>query len=343
MQQDHEFRLGGVEAGGTSFSVSLCLGSDPRSVACQVSVPTTTPEETLSRVAALLLEWRVTAVGVASFGPVDLDRTSATYGYITTTPKRAWPNTDLLGVLKAKLAAGGLTGIPFEFTTDVNAAALAEMHYGGHSSDVRSCAYVTVGTGIGVGLVINGEPVTGALHPEAGHFLPRRHPDDSAYEGDCRFHKDCLEGLANAAAVAAKAGVPPSELSSVPDSHPVWAWEAHYLAQLCAQLTLFVSPHVIVLGGGVLKRECLFPLVRAEMLRLLGSYIQLDRVTKHVDTYIVPSALNDEERSTTAGAVGALHLALQAARAAGHGQDVTVAAATDAGTGMGADFTKASQ
>lgn len=153
--------------------------------------------------------------------------------------------------------------MPIGFQTDVNAAALSELYLGGHGADIASCCYVTIGTGVGVGVVVDGRALNGLTHPEGGHIRVARHADD-AYAGNCPYHGDCLEGLSNAAAIAARCGVPASELRHVPDDHPVWAMQAHYVAQLCVSLTLLLSPEVIVLGGGVLKRgHVLFPLVRA--------------------------------------------------------------------------------
>ena len=295
---------------GTSFAVSLAIGS-PTNVVEQVTIPTTTPDETLKKVIAKLLEWKVDTIGIGSFGPVDLNRASSTYGYITSTPKLAWQNTPIYSTIKKGVEEGLRKAIPVGFTTDVNAAALAELHYGGHGNDVSSLAYVTIGTGIGVGLVTNHQVVEGLMHPEAGHVKVLRHELDS-FPGICPFHKSCLEGLATANACAGKLGIPISELSSVEDTHVVWDFEAYYLGQLCEILTLTMSPHVIILGGGVARRQSLFPAVRKYLLELLAGYISVDKIVNHVDEYIKPSKFNAPDSKTTSGAVGALHLALEA-------------------------------
>lgn len=177
--------------------------------------------------------------------------------------------------------------------------------------NVDTIAYTTVGTGIGVGVVVKGQELTGLLHPEGGHFYPRRHRLDT-YAGNCPYHADCLEGLANAQACAERCSVPPHCLADVNDDHATWDLAAYYLAQLCVNATLLLSPQVIVLGGGVLKRKVLFPKIRAKTLELLNGYVQADKIINHIDKYIVPSKFNAEGSKTTSGAVGALHLAQRA-------------------------------
>lgn len=200
----------------------------------------------------------------------------------------------------------GVRGIPVGFNTDVNTAAFGEMVYGRHGADVTGVVYVTVGTGIGAGVVAEGRMVQGILHPEAGHIVVRRHPDDppSQFAGLCPFHGDCLEGLATANAVAARLGVSIHDLKGLPDDHPVWVLEAYYLAQLCVNLAMIVSPHVIVLGGGVLKRRSLFPRIRAHFQRLVNGYLRVPKMT--TDAYIVPSRFEAPESKTSAGCVGTL-------------------------------------
>ena len=249
------------------------------------------------------------SLGIGSFGPIDLNPASPHYGHITTTPKLAWQDFDVVGFFSS-------LSIPISFNTDVNAAALGELQWGGHQADsgcdVRNVVYVTVGTGIGAGVVVDGRAVAGLLHPEAGHFRVPRHPDD-AYAGNCPFHSDCLEGLGNAGAVAARCGIPPSQLQSLPDSHPVWDIEAFYLANLCQTLATIVSPHVIVLGGGVLKRGCLFPKTRQQLLRINNGYLRVDRLTAAgVDNYVVPSRFDAAGSNTSAGCIGVLELARRA-------------------------------
>jgi fructokinase len=280
--------VGGVEAGGTKFACAV--GRGPDDVRAGTRIATTTPAETLARVVAFFRERAAreppAALGVACFGPVDLDPRSPTFGFITTTPKAGWRDTDVVGPLRDAL------GIPIAFETDVNAAALAEQRWGA----ARGCAsvvYVTVGTGIGGGVVIDGRPAHGLQHPELGHV---RIPHDRAldpFAGVCPHHGDCWEGLASAPALTARWGAAPETL---PDAHPAWALQARYLALGLVNTILTLSPERVVLGGGVLTRAGLLERVRADVTALLGGYVRAAE--------IVAPALG--ERS---GVLGALALA----------------------------------
>ncbi|MGA4718449.1 ROK family protein [Fictibacillus nanhaiensis] len=286
--------LGAIEAGGTKF---VCgIGNKDGEVLERISIPTTTPEETMRLVVDYFKEKNVDALGVGSFGPVDLDVSSPTYGYITSTPKKHWNQYDLVGELKKHFH------VPIGFDTDVNAAALGESLWGA-AKGLDSCLYMTVGTGIGVGAVSEGKLVHGMLHPEMGHILVRRHVEDH-FVGSCPFHGDCLEGMASGPAIEARWGKKGVELAS--DSR-VWELEAYYLAQALVNYILVLSPKRIVIGGGVMKQEHLFPLVRNGVVQLLNGYIQHKNVEDYIDTYIVPPALGDN-----AGLCGALALARQA-------------------------------
>lgn len=296
--------LGGLELGGTTIRV--CLAQDHvTNVIYQQSFPTTKPAETLQLALDFFKQHKIVSLGIGSFGPIDINPASKHYGCITSTPKLAWQEFDVVSFFKS-------LNVPIAFNTDVNAAALGEMKWGGHQSrfnhEVKNVVYVTVGTGIGAGVVVDSRAVSGLLHPEAGHFRVPRHPDDK-YEGNCPFHKDCLEGLGNAAAVAARCGVPPSQLHTIKDDHPVWDIEAYYLANLCLTMACIVSPHVIVLGGGVLKRSCLFPKTRKALVELNNSYLRADELISKVDDYVVPSRFDAADSKTSAGCVGVLELA----------------------------------
>jgi fructokinase len=299
--------LAAVEGGGTTW-VCAIAHDDPTNIVERAEFPTTTPAETLGKCCDWLRTRTYDALGVATFGPVDLNKSSPTYGYITTTPKPGWKNTDVLGPLCA------LRKVPFLFDTDVNAPALAEfleMQREGHKGS--SCAYITVGTGIGIGLVVNGQPVHGLMHPEGGHVAVPRHTADGSFAGsnpkDC-FGGLCAENMACSVALAQRAGLSDtSGLATLPDDHPVWEAAGHYLGALCANLTLLVSPERIVLSGGVMLRKTLFPSVRANMQKHLNGYLQLPAVLDAVDTFIVPS-----KHGNKAGMVGAMTLALQAAK-----------------------------
>ena len=292
--------VGGLEAGGTKF---VCVvGTGPHDVRAEVRIPTTTPDETIGRVVTFFAgrasETSLVALGVASFGPVDLDPRSATYGSITTTPKPGWQHVDLLGPLRRAL------GVRIAFDTDVNAAALAE-HRWGAAQNVSSVVYVTVGSGVGGGIVLNGRPVHGLVHPEMGH---QRLPHDRArdpFPGVCPHHGDCWEGLASAPALAARWGQPPETL---PDAHPAWDLEADYLALGLANVVLVLSPERIVLGGGVMTRASLWPLVRAKLQTVLAGYVSAPALRKGIESYLVPAALGDR-----AGVLGAIALAQAAA------------------------------
>jgi fructokinase len=285
--------VGGVEAGGTKFVCAV--GTGPDDVRAEARVPTTTPDETLARVVAFFVEQgNLGALGVASFGPLDLDPRSATFGRITTTPKTGWRGVDLVRPLREAL------GVPVALDTDVNAAALAEQRWGA-ARGLGTVVYVTVGTGIGGGAVVDGRPLHGLVHPEMGHM---RLPHDRArdpFPGLCPSHGDCWEGLATAPAIAVRWGQPPEAL---PDDHPAWALEAHYLALGLANVVLALSPERLVLGGGVMARTFLYPLVRAAVSDVLRGYVASPALAGGLDRYVVAPA-----RGERAGVLGALALA----------------------------------
>ncbi|WP_404477988.1 ROK family protein [Novosphingobium sp. BL-52-GroH] len=256
--------FGAIEAGGTKFVCAV--GSARAGSLCTTTIPTRDPESTFADVANFFRDAEglgdLAGIGIASFGPVVLDPRSQDFGRILATPKPAWEGTDMIARVRA------FSGVPLGLDTDVNAAALAEAWVAG--GGVRQLAYVTVGTGIGVGLVCDGKTVHGIGHPEAGHILVRRHPAHADFGGICPFHGDCLEGLASGPAVAASWGISPSQF---PAEHPFWEVEADYLAQLCMSLFLTVAPERIVLGGGVMKLERLLPMIQLRTLELLGNYV----------------------------------------------------------------------
>lgn len=288
--------LAGIEGGGTTWVCSLAPVASPTTLVERASFATTTPDETLSAIK----EWlkarahRIVALGIATFGPIDPKPDSPTYGYITATPKPGWQNTDVVGALKLD--------VPTLFDTDVNAPAWAEFVL---AASCSSLAYVTVGTGVGVGLVINGAPVHGLLHPEAGHIACPQFPGDDL-DAAGLTSLNCpnwfeVEAMCATRALARRAHCDPDDLKSLPDDHPVWDAAAHYLASMCANLVLVASPEKIVLSGGVMQRASLFPKIRSNLLRFLNGYIP---VLVAADDYIVPSAWGND-----AGIVGALFLA----------------------------------
>ena len=283
--------IAGIELGGTKVVCILARGPDE--IEDRIVIPTTTPAETLAAVEAVLDGWSgFLAIGIASFGPISIDRHARDYGHITFTPKPGWTGADVAGRL------GRRYRVPIGFHTDVAGAALAEARWGA-AKGLTDMAYVTVGTGIGVGLIAGGRPVDGLTHGELGHIRPVRHDHDD-WIGACPFHGACLEGLASGPAIAARTGVPAQDL---PSDHPAWAGVAHALGQLLHILVLTGVPRRVVMGGGVMMGAShLFPRVREAMTASLGGYLGLAEVAS-VDTYVVPPALGGN-----AGPLGAMVL-----------------------------------
>ena len=291
---------GGIEAGGTKMVCTVASG--PEKVLHEERFPTTTPGETISKIVQFFSgqaqHYELAAIGIGSFGPIDLDKKSPTYGYITSTPKPGWRDTDLVGPLKKAL------NLPVAFDTDVNAAAYGEYRWGaGQGCD--PVLYYTIGTGIGMGGWFNNGLMHGLTHPEAGHILLRRDPARDPYKGFCPFHGDCLEGLASGPAMNERWG---KKAETLPLDHPAWALEAHYLAQAVADSIFFLSPKRIILGGGVMQQQQLFPLIRREVVALLKGYVQSPAILEHIDEYIVPPALGNQ-----AGMLGCIAMAMQEA------------------------------
>ena len=272
-------KIGALEAGGTKMV--LAVYDETGTELERITLPTETPEETMPAMVDFFRRHEVDALGVGSFGPLDLNPESPTYGNVTSTPKLAWAQYPLLKNL--------LDGrdIPAGIDTDVNAAVIAEAELGA-ARGCKSAVYVTVGTGIGGGVYINGETVHGLLHPEVGHMLLRPHPDDPNPRGVCPYHDGCLEGLAAGPGLGARVG---GDAKDLPDDHPTFAIEAYYLAQMCVNLIVTVSPERIILGGGVMQRQNLLPMVRAETVRLLNGYVQARAITEKIDEYIVAPEL----------------------------------------------------
>lgn len=285
--------LGCIEAGGTKF---VCgIGTSPDDLEL-TTFPTSTPQQTIAQVLSFFREResQVSAVGIGSFGPVDLRPDSPTFGFITSTPKPGWQQIDLAGEV-----ARGLD-VPVGFDTDVNAAAAGEARWGA-GRGIANFIYLTVGTGIGGGAIVNGEVIHGMLHPEMGHIrIPHDFVKDP-YPGHCPFHGDCLEGLASGPALQERWGKPAHQL---PGEHPVWKLEAHYLALGLANWVCSLSPERMILGGGVMQHVDLFPMMRIELKELLNGYIQAKPVLDEMDEYVVPPELGKR-----AGVLGAMVLA----------------------------------
>lgn len=289
--------VGGIEAGGTKFVCAV--GTGPDDIRAEVRFPTTTPGETIGRAVAFFQRQserrgRPAAIGVGAFGPIDPNPTSPTYGYITSTPKPGWANVDLAGRLAAAL------DVPLGFDTDVNVAALGEWRWG-RGRGLSNFIYLTIGTGIGGGILIDGRPVHGLIHPEMGHILVRHDPTSDPFAGRCPYHDDCLEGLASGPAIGERWGRPANEL---PPEHPAWDLEAGYLAQALHTYICALSPERIILGGGVMEQTHLFPLVRRKVRESLNGYVQSPAILDEDDNYIVPPELGNR-----AGIVGSFVLA----------------------------------
>ena len=293
---------GGIEAGGTKFVCTV--GSGPQDIRATIKYPTAQPEETIRAAVEFFqsqqqIHGPLAAIGVAAFGPLDPHRDSPTYGYITSTPKPGWKNVDLVGALQKALP------VPIGFDTDVNGAALGEMRWGA-AQGLDTFIYLTIGTGIGGGAVVDGRAVHGMLHPEMGHIrLPHDWQADP-FPGGCPYHGDCLEGMANGPAIEKRWG---QRAETMPVDHPAWELEAGYLAYGLASLVCAFSPQRIIMGGGVMQQAHLFPMVRQKTQALLNGYVQAPQVLEDIDQYIVPPGLGSQS-----GMLGAIVLAEQAVR-----------------------------
>lgn len=291
-------KYGALEAGGTKMVCAI--GLEDGTILEQTSIPTTTPEETVDKIAAYFSDKEIVSLGVATFGPVDVKKGSPTYGYILNTPKLAWQNFDLLSALKERLP------VPMEIDTDVNGSCLGELTFG-CAKGLDCVIYITIGTGVGVGIAINGQLLHGMLHPEAGHVLLSKHPNDK-YPGKCPFHSNCMEGLCSGPAIEERWGAKAFDLA---DRKEVWELEADYIAQALVNYICMLSPRKIILGGGVMHQEQLFPLIRKKTIELLNGYIQTKEL-EDPESYIVPASLHDDQ-----GIMGAVQLA----KWAEHGTD----------------------
>lgn len=287
-------RIGGIEAGGTKMVCAI--GDENGKIMDRVTFPTRGPKETFEDMIEYFKRWEIEALGIGCFGPIDLNKNSATYGYITSTPKPGWRDTDVVGSFKAAL------GVPVGFDTDVNGAILGEVTWGA-AKGADSAIYITIGTGVGVGVYVNGGLLHGLVHPEAGHMLLAKHPSDT-YEGKCPYHMTCLEGLAAGPAIEARWGRKGAELT---EKSEVWELEAFYIAQAVTNYILAYSPQKIILWGGVMHQESLFPMVRKKVKEMLNGYISHEMIFTKIDEYIVKPALGEDP-----GILGAIKLGLLA-------------------------------
>lgn len=286
---------GALEAGGTKMVMAIF--DEEGHFVDRKAIPTQTPELTMPEMIAYFSAHHIAALGIGCFGPVDLNPNSATYGHITATPKLAWRFFDIVGAFRRAL------NVPIGFDTDVNGAAYAEARLGA-ASGLDSCLYVTVGTGIGGGVIVGGKPVHGMMHPEIGHIPVSPSADDPMPTGICPYHSHCLEGLAAGPAIEKRWGVSAKEL---PDDHPAWSLESDYLAQLCVTAMLSFSPEKIILGGGVMQKKFLIPMIREKVLAQLNGYISARDVNEKLVNYIVEPGLD-----VNSGILGAYLLARDA-------------------------------
>lgn len=284
---------GSIEAGGTKFVCAI--GNEKLDIVERVSFPTTTPEETMKFVITSFKKYanKLLSIGVGSFGPIDIHQDSPTYGHITSTPKLGWQNFDFVGMLKKEF------DVPIAWTTDVNAACFGE-YIAGNGRGLSNVVYFTIGTGIGGGALQEGKFIEGFSHPEMGHMIVKIHPDDH-FEGNCPFHNNCLEGMAAGPAIEKRTGKKGEEIDK---NDYVWDIEAEYIAQCAYNITLILSPEVIIFGGGVMKQSHMLPKIQAAFLRLINGYVKIP----DIEEYIVTPQLGDN-----AGTIGCLGLAREKA------------------------------
>ena len=285
---------GGLEAGGTKM---ICvIGNENGEILERATFPTLSPQETMPGMVDFFKSKNIKALGIACFGPIDLNKESPTYGYITTTPKTQWRNYDIVGEFKKAL------GIPIGFDTDVNGSLLGEITWG-CAKGKTDALYITIGTGIGGGVMANGKLLHGMLHPEIGH-IRMIVPEEDSYNGNCPFHETCFEGLASGPAIEERWGKKAVDLA---EEESVWELESYYIAQALSTYILVLSPQIIILGGGVMHQKQLFPLIREKTINWLCGYLSTKELDD-VDNYIVPASLNDDQ-----GVMGAIKLAIDAA------------------------------
>jgi fructokinase len=283
---------GGIEAGGTKFVCAV--GDEKGNMIERIQIPTTIPEETMPQVLAFFSKYDVKAIGIGSFGPIDVNQDSSTYGNITSTPKTAWKDYPFVQTIKEEFS------VPVGFNTDVNAAALGEATFGA-AKGLDSCLYITIGTGIGAGAIVQNQLLQGLSHPEMGHILINRHPNDP-YQGKCPYHHDCLEGLAAGPTIEKRWR---EKGMNLVEKTEVWDLEGFYIAQALMQYVLILSPKKIILGGGVMKQAQVFSFVYKYLPELLNGYVELPELS----TYIVSPELGEN-----AGIIGALLLADRAVK-----------------------------
>ncbi|WP_163531269.1 ROK family protein [Halobacillus ihumii] len=283
--------LGSIEAGGTKFVCTVA--NEKGEIINTKQFKTERPEITMGNVKSFFSNYNMEAIGIGTFGPADINKNSKTYGYITSTPKREWINYPILDEMKKTF------DIPIGFNTDVNVSALGESIYGA-AKGLNSCLYMTVGTGVGAGAVINGQLLEGLTHPEMGHITVGKHKDDP-FDGACPYHHNCLEGMASGVAIEQRWDDKGTNLSN---NKKVWVLEAFYLAQGIATYILILSPKKVILGGGVIKQKQLLPQIQKNVQKILNDYLQFKELSEDIDNYIVTPGIEG-----LSGALGGIELA----------------------------------
>jgi fructokinase len=292
--------FGGIEAGGTKFVCIIASGSD--GIRAEAKFPTTTPEETLGKVLGFFQNYcietghKLGSIGIACFGPIDINPASPTFGYITTTPKPGWAQTNIVGLISEAM------NLPVAMDTDVNVAAIGEGVWGA-GKGLDDFIYLTIGTGIGGGALVNGKPVHGMVHPEMGHMRIPHNLKKDPFPGMCSYHGDCLEGLACGPAIKERWG---QAAVSLPPDHAGWDIETDYLAFAIQNLVCIASPRRVILGGGVMQQAHLFPKIRMKVQQNLNGYVQAEEIIREIDQFIVPPGLGSRS-----GGLGAIALAKQ--------------------------------
>ncbi|MFT3741787.1 MAG: ROK family protein [Gammaproteobacteria bacterium] len=287
----------GIEGGGTKFVCAY--GSGPDDLHDRTVIKTGKPEETIPEIfeyiRSVLKKVDIKAIGISVFGPLDLNKASKTYGYILPTAKVEWSNFDMVGAFQREF------NLPIGFDTDVNGAAIGEYRWGA-AQGLSDFIYLTIGTGIGGGAMINNKLLHGAQHPEMGHIMIYQDKTVDPFEGVCSHHKNCLEGLASGPSMKVRWNV--NSALDLPEDHPAWDIEAHYLGIALATYTMTLCPHRIIMGGGVMRQAHLLPKVRKEMLKVLNGYILNETVATHTDQYVIGPGLVENS-----GILGAIALA----------------------------------
>lgn len=287
---------GSIEAGGTKFVCAV--GNSPQNIVDEIRFPTTSPVETIQQVCDFFTPYlqQLHGIGLGSFGPADVDPASPSFGYITTTPKPHWGNTNILGMLREKI------NLPIAMDMDVVIAGLGESNWGA-SRGLHHSLYLTIGTGIGGGYIVDGKPLRGLTSLEMGHIRIPHNFDLDPFRGACPYHDDCFEGLASGPAINARFG---QRAETLADEHPFWDVEAGYIANALVNYILTLTPEMIIIGGGVMQKDFMFEKVRDRVWALLNSYLSHDLLLNRIDSYIVPPALGNRS-----GLLGGIALAMQ--------------------------------